>query len=368
MQYFHFFRHMKLKTSYQPYRLNFTFLAKTSRGSMQHKPTYFVKMEDRETGKVGLGECSTIAGLSIDPPESYEQQLVNCLQAVAHSPDPLQELYQLTDLKEFPSILFGLEMALADLEKGGDRQLFHNAFSRGQAPIPINGLVWMGESQQMSKQMLEKAQQGFSCIKLKIGGIDFEEECELLALLRKQFPKITIRLDANGAFTPSEALSKLEKLSQYHIHSIEQPIMPKQWAKMAGLCRNSPIPIALDEELIGVMEKEEKVGLLEEIQPPYIILKPALLGGFKHAAEWIAFAEARKIGWWNTSALESNIGLNAIAQFTANYPVTLPQGLGTGMLYHNNIGSPLTITQGYLKYDSAKSWNLSALDHNWVSA
>ena len=358
---------MKLKIQYQQYPLNFRFLAKTSRGSMRQKPTYFISIENA-LGVKGLGECSTIGGLSPDASPDYESKLKSFLRAISMEGFSFENLYQLPDIEKFPSILFGLETAMLDLANGGKRIIFQNDFSKGLKPLPINGLVWMGEQQQMEGQMLEKAGSGFGCMKLKIGGIDFEQECFLLEKLRKLYPQIIIRLDANGAFSPNEALHKLEKLSAFGVHSIEQPIKAGQFAAMAKICQESPIPIALDEELIGVTDSEQKKELLATLKPQYIILKPSLLGGIKHTAEWIQLAEKQSIQWWNTSALEANIGLNAIAQFTAEYPITLPQGLGTGMLYNNNVESPLSVEAGNISYLLSEKWDFSGLAHNWVSA
>jgi o-succinylbenzoate synthase len=247
-----------------------------------------------------------------------------------------------------PAIRFGFETAFLDLENGGKRIIYKNDFSLNQKPIPINGLVWMGDFEFMKNQLEEKLEQGFSCIKLKIGAIDFDKECKLLESIRKRFDedKITIRVDANGAFPAKEALQKLEILSNYAIHSIEQPIMANQWYEMKRLCTATPLPIALDEELIPLINLEDKKQMLDYINPQFLIFKPTLLGGLQKTAEWIELCKERNIDWWITSALESNIGLNAVSQFVANYDPKLPQGLGTGKLYHNNIESSLEIENG----------------------
>ena len=262
--------------------------------------------------------------------------------------------------KDLPSIRFGLETALLDFQRGGRRVLFENGFALGKKAIPINGLVWMGDKHFMLEQINKKLEAGYDCIKLKIGAIDLDTEISLLKYIRQKFSKeaITLRVDANGAFSPGSALDILDKLSAFDIHSIEQPIKPGQFEQMRELCLHSPIPIALDEELIGVATTDDREKLLQEIQPQFIILKPTLVGGLHSAREWIGLAEKHGVGWWITSALESNIGLNAIAQFTAEWPTQMPQGLGTGQLYHNNIPSPLYIDNASLGYDLDGSWNL----------
>ena len=247
------------------------------------------------------------------------------------------------ELEEWSSIRFGVEMALQDLAMGGRQLYFPSAFTEGRLAIEINGLIWMGDKSTMLQRIQQKLEAGFHCIKLKIGAIDFEAELSLLQYIRERFSceKVELRVDANGAFAPEEAMSKLEALAAFGLHSIEQPIRQGQWEEMAHLCRETPIPIALDEELIGVYGRKKKLELLEIVQPQYIILKPALCGGFSGAREWIELAEKRGIGWWVTSALESNIGLNALAQWVATLGNPMPQGLGTGQLYTNNLWSPL---------------------------
>jgi o-succinylbenzoate synthase len=266
----------------------------------------------------------------------------------------------LTDLvgEAYPALHFGFETALLDLRHGGQRVIFPGPFPKGKTAIPINGLIWMGPAAQMRTQIEEKLAQGYTCLKMKIGAIDFAAECGLLAAVRDRFPpeQITLRVDANGAFSPAEAPRKLEILSGFGLHSIEQPIRAGQAAEMARLCRESPVPVALDEELIGVQRYADKRELLTRLRPPFIILKPTLLGGFAHCREWIELAGGLGIGWWMTSALESNVGLNAISQFTASLHPTLPQGLGTGQLYHNNIPSPLRIRNGQLLYEQGIEW------------
>lgn len=342
-----------MKAHYINHLFHFKFPAGTSRGVLLHKPSSFLLLE--KEGLVGIGECSVIPGLSIDPMEQYDQKLQEvCLRF--NEGGEVKDI----DLSAFPSIAFGLETALLDLQGEGKRILFQNDFSAGLTGIPINGLVWMGNREFMQKQIREKISAGYHCIKLKVGALDFDTELEIIAGIRRQFSAedIEIRLDANGGFTPFDAMEKLLKLSRFTIHSIEQPVKPRQWETMAEICAKSPIPIVLDEELIGVTPNEE---LLLQLRPAYIILKPSLIGGFRVSEEWIHLAEKNNIGWWNTSALEANIGLSAIAQWTASLHSDMPQGLGTGQLYHNNIPSPLTIENAQLLYNVHSDWDLNAI-------
>ena len=342
-----------MKAHYINHPLHFKFPAGTSRGVLLHKPSSFIFLEKEDI--VGIGECSTIPDLSIDPMEQYDQKLQEVCRQLNDGVNPTE-----IDLAQFPSIAFGLETALLDLKSGGNRILFENDFSAGKAGIAINGLVWMGDREFMQRQIREKIAAGYHCIKLKVGALDFETELEIIAGIRQQFSPedIEIRLDANGGFMPADALEKLKRLSEYSIHSIEQPIKPRQWEAMANICEHSPIPIVLDEELIGTEPNEE---MLLQIKPAYIILKPSLLGGFNVSENWIQLAEKNNIGWWNTSALEANIGLNAIAQWTASLNSSMPQGLGTGQLYHNNIQSPLEIRNAKLWYNQNQQWDLNAI-------
>lgn len=343
-----------LKAKYFKHTLNFKRPSGTSRGVMTTKETWFIIIEDQ--GKRGVGECGILRGLSIDDRPEYEAKL----QWVCnHIQFGLEHL--LNELTEYPSIQFGLEMAFKSLESQGEYILFPSAFTKGFEHIPINGLIWMGSEAFMRQQISEKIEAGFTCIKLKIGAIDFKTELDILKSIRKEFSlsDIELRVDANGAFSPKEALEKLKRLSEYQLHSIEQPIKPKQFEDMAFLCEQTPFPIALDEELIGVFSIEDKQNVLDTIRPQYIILKPSLVGGFKGSGEWISAAEHRNIKWWVTSALESNIGLNAIAQWTFTLKNSLPQGLGTGSLFTNNFDSPLTVKNGTLQYDLEKDWNFN---------
>lgn len=321
-----------------------------------------------QDGVQGIGEAGPLPGLSPEPLARMQEQLAGLCKALKKETMPAGEeeafslAARLTD-GQWPSIRFALETALLDWLGGGKRLLFQNSFSRGEEGIPINGLIWMGEKETMRQRMQQKLGEGFRCLKMKIGAIHFAEECAVLAEVRKHFSaeEVTLRVDANGAFRPEEALQKLHILARYDLHSIEQPIRPGQREAMQRLCRESPVPVALDEELIGV-DLPEGVRLLEETQPPYIILKPSLLGGMAACRQWISLAEERGIGWWITSALESNIGLNAISQFTAGFSLDKPQGLGTGQLYHNNFPSPLNIEKGSLYYQAEQDWDLSLLD------
>jgi len=343
-------------SKYTTLDLKFKFPACTSRGVLLHKPSSFLILE--KDGFTGIGECSTIPDLSIDPMDSYAEKLDSLCRQLNEGIDPTA-----IDLEKYPSIAFGLETALLDLASKGSKVLYPSStFTQGTTGIPINGLVWMGDKAFMQKQIREKIAAGYRCIKLKIGANDFDTELEILAAIRQEFSPadMEIRLDANGAFSPQDALDKLNRLSEYGIHSIEQPIRQHQPDAMAHICANSPIPVVLDEELIGV-KSSGKEALLKTIMPAYIILKPSLIGGFRESEEWIRLAEKYHIGWWVTSALEANIGLNAIAQWTATIGSPMPQGLGTGQLYHNNIPSPLTIEHAKLYYRPDRAWDLSLI-------
>ena len=309
------------------YRLYFRFEARTSRAVMRYKDTYLIE------GGGMVAECPLFAGLSADDLPDYEDQLARvCRSGLEYVPD-------------YSSIIFGVESLRRSLAGPADAQ---QSWS-----VPINGLVWMGDKRLMQQRVEQKLAEGFRCIKLKIGGIDFDDELDMVASLRRRFSPddLEIRLDANGAFTPGNALARLDALSRHSIHSLEQPVRAGQWEIMERICRESPIPIALDEELIGVRSDADKAAMLDAIRPQYIILKPALCGGFAHSDAWIAAATARGIGWWATSALESNVGLAAIGSWlTSKYTVTLPQGLGTGALFTNNFPIPLTVASGRLHF------------------
>lgn len=362
---------MGLKVKWLKHTLKFKFEAGTSRGVYTEKDTFFLKIFDSENPSVfGLGEAAPLKGLSIDDLPNFEEILQELCDTFNNLDLEVFEwniniiLSQLID-DRFPSIKFGFETALLDVMNGGQRVIFDNDFSKSKKAININGLVWMGSKDFMTAQVNEKLAAGFDTIKMKVGAINFAEELEILSSIRQQFSaeQITLRVDANGAFSPEEAPEKLIQLTNYQIHSIEQPIKQQQPEAMAELCENSPLPIALDEELIGVSDYVQKMQLLKKLKPTYIILKPTLLGGLQHCREWIEIASRLHIGWWMTSALESNIGLNAISQFTAEYKNPLPQGLGTGSLYHNNIASPLLVENGKLNYQANVGWDLSLLQN-----
>jgi len=345
---------MMIIASYQKYILDFKQASGTSRGVLTQKETWFLILE--QEGKKGIGECGILRGLSIDDRPDYEEKLQWVCQNIHLGK---QQLYDA--LTEFPSIQFGVEMAFLSLESKNPMELFPSDFTLSKKSIPINGLVWMGEPAFMRSQIEQKIASGFTCVKLKIGAIDFDKELELLHFIRSHFDAkaMEIRVDANGGFSAEEAFSKLQQLHKFDLHSIEQPIKQNQISEMAELCATTPFPIALDEELIGVFSLEDKERLLQTINPQYIILKPSLIGGFQGTQEWITLAEKHNIGWWITSALESNIGLNAIAQFTFMLQSQLPQGLGTGGLYTNNFDSPLEVLQGNLWYNLDFQWSIN---------
>ncbi len=331
-----------MKATFKRYILQFKTPGSTSRGVLTEKETFFIHLTERN--KRGIGECGILRTLSFDDRPDYIQKLEWTCQNIHLG---LDTLYQ--ELMEFPSIQFGLEQAFLDLESS-NHILFPSHFTNGKEGITINGLIWMGSVDFIKKQLADKLEHGFSCIKMKIGALKFEEEYQILKQLRNDYPDLELRVDANGAFDPNEALEKLNLLAKLNLHSIEQPIQPKQWNEMADLCKKTPLPIALDEELISIYDYKKKITLLDYIKPQYIILKPGLIGGFKGSQEWIHLAEKRNINWWVTSALESNIGLNAIAQWTYTLNNSMPQGLGTGSLYTNNIPSNLKIKGEKLYY------------------
>ena len=340
-----------MKASFFPYRLEFKQASGTSRGILKSKETWFIKIEDEHA--TGFGECGMFRGLSCDDRPDFESKL----KWVCHHIDlGLEQL--LIELIDFPSIQFGLEMAFLDLLSDSSNVLFPSKFTSGKASIPINGLIWMGDEQFMKSQIRSKIDAGFDCLKIKIGAIDFDTELSLIKAIRKEYDVETIelRVDANGAFSPLEAMEKLKRLSDFNLHSIEQPIRQGQHDAMAKLCAHAPLPIALDEELIGIHDVTKRSLLLQTINPQYIILKPTLVGGFSGSQSWIDLAEKQSVDWWITSALESNIGLNAIAQWTYQLNVNRPQGLGTGALYTNNIEAPLKIDNGRLIYAPSVKW------------
>ena len=331
--------------------LHFINPAGTSRGVYKTRKSFYIKLSDtNKPGVIGIGECATLPDLSCDAmsDDEYERKLRIFCDDFCHTGS-----IDTNAMRPYPSMLFGLETAKVQLDANGSIDFFHTNFGAGKEGITINGLVWMGSFEEMYHRLEEKLKAGYHCVKLKIGAIDFAKEIELIRHIRQSFTRaqIELRVDANGAFTPENAMECLEALAQYDIHSIEQPIRQHQWAQMAQLCDLSPLPIALDEELIGVNSYNEKEQLLDTIRPQYIVLKPSLHGGMAGVREWVKMANQRGIGSWITSALESNVGLNSIAQLTADLygpHITMPQGLGTGLLFSDNIPMPLTIKGDHL--------------------
>ncbi len=347
-----------MKARFKKYQLQFKNPSGTSRGILRTKETWFLILE--EEGRFGIGECGLFRGLSYDDVSDYEEKCAWVAKNIS-----IGEIGLLKDLSDFPSIQFGLEQAFLSLRSQHTFELFDSPFLNKLQPININGLVWMGDADFMHQQIEEKLKNGFTCIKMKIGAIGFDKEIELLKSIRKRYPKeeIELRVDANGAFSHTDAFDKLEVLSSLDLHSIEQPILQGQWNTMRDLCANTPLPIALDEELIGITDVTKKEELLLTIKPQYIILKPSLVGGYGGSNEWVDLAEKYGIGWWITSALESNIGLNAIAQWTATLENKMPQGLGTGSLFTNNFESPLEVAKGGLYYNRSKNWENNLIEN-----
>ena len=342
--------------SYKKYVLNFKNPSGTSRGILTTKETWFIILENNN--KKGIGECGLLRGLSVDDVPNYEQKLI----WACHNIDKgFEWLWQ--ELLEYPSIQFGLETAFKSLAGDDPFLLFPSNFTDSHHKMLINGLVWMGSESFMKTQIEQKIKQGFKCIKLKIGALNFDVELGLIQFIRNHFSaqEIEIRVDANGAFSASDALQKLKKLADFNLHSIEQPIAKNQVIEMQTLCKTTPLPIALDEELIGIFDIKDKEALISMIRPQFIILKPSFIGGFKGTLQWISIAEKYNVKWWVTSALESNIGLNAIAQWTYLQNNLLPQGLGTGGLYTNNFDCPLEVVDGFLQYNQKLKWNCNLI-------
>lgn len=334
-----------MKLAICPYMLRFKQPAGTSRGVLTEKPTYLLKVWDERNPEIfGLGEAAVFPGLSPEADYRYEYKLIELLANIA--------IGRPTDLSHHSSIQFGLEQALRDLASGGRRIYFDSPFTAGQRSIEINGLIWMGTHEEMQSRIEEKVALGFRCIKLKIGGIDFEKEISLIESLRRRFDadQLTIRVDANGAFNMDNVFPRLKRLADLQVHSIEQPIPAGNAELMKFICQVSPVPVALDEELIGIPTHEERLRMLDFIRPAYVVLKPALCGGFSGAEDWISIAGSLGIGWWVTSALESNVGLDAIAQFVGQLDTTLPQGLGTGALFTNNFELPIGLDGSRMVY------------------
>jgi o-succinylbenzoate synthase len=362
---------MSLQASVEKRIFHFAFDARTSRGLMKEKTSWLIRIGDpMHPEQTGWGECGPLPGLS---PELTDElpEIIEKMVGRFNNESGLPATSDLADVNKFiltvltdeienyPSVRFAFETALLDYMNGCARVIFKNEFAEGK-PIPINGLIWMGGLDFMLQQIEIKIRDGFNCVKLKVGGFDFEKECDVLQYIRRKYFRsdIMIRLDANGAFKPSDIDYKLHELAKFNVHSIEQPLKPGS-VETIELCKKSPIPIALDEELIGVNNREGKEQLLDRIRPSFIILKPTLHGGLWGCQEWIEAAEKRNTGWWITSALESNIGLNAIAQFTAGFPISIHQGLGTGQIYTDNIESPLSVNKGRIFWDKRLSWELS---------
>jgi len=352
-----------LKATLHKKVFHFSFEARTSRGLMKDRTCWFIKIFDDSNPDVfGLGECAPLPGLSSELNNEFEPDLEKFVDSfqLPSLPGNLQDIHsKFPELHKKSSIMFALETALLDLHNGGTRTIFRNSFLEGKA-IPINGLIWMGGMDFMLQQIEIKIRDGFRCIKLKVGGLNFEKECDVLNYVRRKYFRedITVRLDANGAFKPDDALFKLGELAKFNIHSIEQPLK-KGSEFLPELCAKSPIPIALDEELSGVYDTRDRISLLDKTKPKFIIVKPSLHGGLHATSDWIAQAEKMGIGWWLTSSLESSVGLNALAQFVAQYPVGIPQGLGTGAIYDDNFFSPLEVNRnGELGLNSRVSWEL----------
>jgi len=346
-----------IRATYISHPLIFVRPAGTSRGILEEKPSIFIRLRSGQ-GKTGLGEVSFIPGLSVEKQDELEIQVHHVCKLISRG-----EMAPGQYLPALPGVQFALETAIMDLETGGKQLLYPSEFTEGKAGIPTNGLIWMGTKPFMISQIREKMKLGFRVLKMKVGSLDFSEELDLVQWVRSEFgtDDLEIRLDANGAWNPGEALEKMKRLSDYWIHSIEQPIAPGQLEALEQLCAASEIPVALDEELIGITESRKRSELLKKVRPAYIILKPGLLGGFSVTAEWIALAEKYRAGWWLTSALESNVGLNAIAQWTWQQGIRRPQGLGTGALYTNNIPSPLQMGGQQLWYRPEIKWELNSI-------
>ena len=346
-----------LEASYTGYPLHFTHPSGTSRGVLTEKPCWFIRLR-REDGVTGTGEVSFIPGLSVEDPGEIGVRLDHiCKSVTSGSMDPNQTLPGL------PGIQFALECAMLDLDGGGEQLLYPSDFTEGMKGIQINGLIWMGDPGHMRMQIRHKLDLGFRVLKMKVGALEMEKELEVLSWIRSQFgnDQLEIRLDANGAWTPEDALGKMERYAEYGIHSVEQPIATGQWEAMGRICREAPVPVALDEELIGLDVDKDSAAMLGMISPRYLILKPGLLGGFRNAERWVELAEETGVGWWVTSALESLVGLSAIAQWTYQRKVTIPQGLGTGTIYRNNIPSPLQVEGDSLWYRKERRWNMEGL-------
>ncbi len=343
--------------------LIFKFDAGTSRGILKNKQSVFLKLHNQKTNLQGLGEAGPLKGLS----QEFGMDLKTLIHAKLkdlNGDAQLIEEFIRKDFKVYSSIKFAIESAYLDACTENPYQIFRTDFFKGHQHIPINGLIWMGEYELMKEQIAQKLQEGFECIKIKIGALDIDHEMRLIHDLRKKFSKenIEIRVDANGAFKYDEAREIMKDLYKLDIHSIEQPIAANNYEDMSRLAKDSKLDIALDEELIGIREPNAKLSLLKTIKPQFIVLKPSLHGGLFESSQWIDFAKTQAIGWWITSALESNIGLNVISQFVSQYNPVIKQGLGTGKLFENNFTSPLKLSKGNISYDSSLKWDLKNLE------
>ncbi len=348
-----------IHASYSKRTLFFKQPAGTSRGMLKQKDVFYIRVAETDNPSIfGVGEIAPIPGLSPDAVPGLEKRISDFIQKINNAEEITDE-----ELADFPSIRFGYETAMGGIVAESPVLLYPSGFTEGKTGIPINGLIWMGTKEFMLQQVEEKLAEGFTCLKLKIGAINFDSELDILHTIRKRFPaeQLEIRVDANGAFPAKNALDILEELAKFELHSIEQPIKSGQISEMHKLCAETTLPIALDEELIGITDVADKEKLLDKIKPQYIILKPTLTGGIKASERWISLAEERGIGWWVTSALESNIGLNAIAQWTATLGTSNFQGLGTGALFTNNIESPLFVSDGFIRYNPNQKWDLKPL-------
>lgn len=331
----------------------------TSKGPITTRTVWYLIAWDTANPQVqGIGEAALFPGHSKEFPADVKVKLIELCERTDNWQQRLT-----TDLIDVPSVRFAVEQCLRDLEVGGTKTLFPSDFTIGRSAIPINGLVWMGDKVTMKQRIREQIEGGYTTVKMKVGAIGIEDELELLGAVRKEFSTamLTLRVDANGAFSAQQAPEMLKRLSDLEVHSIEQPVAPGLYEVMADLCASTPIPIALDEDLIGLNTRDAKVDLLENVKPQCIVIKPSLVGGWQSTQEWIDLAKARGIGWWITSALESSIGLNAIAQYTATLNVSMAQGLGTGKVYANNLPSPLLAERGFLRYRPEEAWDLSSL-------
>lgn len=357
---------MKLETTTRI--LKFKFDAGTSRGILKEHPVCLIKVSLLDNpNEYGLGEAAPLVKLSVETLDDVIKFIPELAKQLKEEQLPLreEEVYSLASTlvpESLPSLRFGLETALLDLLNGGQHKIYDNSFYAAEKDIPINGLIWMGEADYMKEQIDRKLHAGFKCIKLKVGAIDFSEELSILEYLRNKSASITIRVDANGGFPTNEVFSRLSELEKLKIHSIEQPIMAGQFEAMQLICKKTPVPVALDEELIGYHEQSRRMELLKMIKPQYIILKPTLLGGIRATLDWIKLANTLGIGWWFTSALESNVGLNAIAQLAGEFTDIGYQGLGTGQLYENNVLSPLEINGEFLGYNTSGNWEKIQFD------